>query len=41
MVVVHLIHLKTEMIKLLQYICNKDLISYFKMLFQVKTIFRQ
>ena len=41
MLVVHLIHVKTEMIKLLQYIYNKDLISYTKMLFKVKTIPRQ
>ena len=41
MLVVHLIHVKTEMIKLLQYIYNKDLISYIKMLFKVKTIPRQ
>ena len=37
----HLSHVKTESIKLLQYIYNKDLISYIKMLFKVKTFLRQ
>ena len=41
MPVVHLIHVITEMIKLLQYIYNEDLISYIKILFKVKTIPRQ
>ena len=35
MPVVHLIHVTTEMIKLLQYIYNKGLISYIKMLFKI------
>ena len=37
----HLSHVKTESIKLLQYIYNKDLISYIKMLFKVKTFLRE
>ena len=36
MPVVHLIHVTTEIIKSLQYIYNKDLISYIKMLFKSK-----
>ena len=32
----HLIHVTTEMIKSLQYIYNKGLISYVKMLFKIK-----
>ena len=36
MPVVHLIHVTTEIIKSLQYIYNKDLISYIKMLFKIK-----
>ena len=37
MPVVPLIHVTTEMIKLLQYIYNKGLISYIKMLFKIKS----
>ena len=37
----HLSPVRTESIKLLQYIYNKDLISYIKMLFKVKTFLRQ
>ena len=36
MPVVHLIHVTTEMIKSLQYIYNKGLISYIKTLFKIK-----
>ena len=36
MPVVHLIHVTTEMIKSLQYIYNKGLISYIKKLFKIK-----
>ena len=36
MPVVHLVHLTTEMIKSLQYIHNKGLISYIKTLFKIK-----
>ena len=36
MPVVPLIHVTTEMIKLLQYIYNKGLISYIKTLFKIK-----
>ena len=36
MPVVHLIHVITEMIKWLQYIYNKGLISYIKELFKIK-----
>ena len=36
MLIVHLIHVTTEMIKSLQYIYNKDLITYIKMLFKSK-----
>ena len=36
MTVVHLIHVTTEMIKSLQYIYNKGLISYIKKLFKIK-----
>ena len=36
MPVVHLIHVTTEMIKLLQYIYNQGLISYIKKLFKIK-----
>ena len=35
--VVHLIHVTTEMIKSLQYIYNKGLISYIKTLFRIKS----
>ena len=37
MPVVHLIHVTTEMIKSLQYIYNKGLISYIKTLFKNKS----
>ena len=37
MPVVHLIHVTTEMIKSLQYIYNKGLISYIKTLFKIKS----
>ena len=37
MPVVHLIHVTTEMIKLLQYIYNKGRISCIKTLFKIKT----
>ena len=37
MSVVHLIHVTTEMIKSLQYIYNKGLISYIKTLFKIKS----
>ena len=36
MTVVHLIHVTTEMIKSLQYIYNKGLISHIKTLFEIK-----
>ena len=36
MPVVHLIHVTTEMIKSLQYIYNKGLISYNKTIFKIK-----
>ena len=36
MPVMHLIHVTTEMIKLLQYIYKKGLISYIKTLFKIK-----
>ena len=34
--VVHLIHVTTEMIKSLQYIYNKGLISYIKKLYKIR-----
>ena len=37
MLVGHLIHVTTEMIKSLQYIYNKGLISYIKTLFKIKS----
>ena len=36
MPVVHLVHVTTEMIKSLQYIYNKVLTSYIKMVFKIK-----
>ena len=36
MTAVHLIPVRLEMIKALQYIHNKDLITYIKMLFKIK-----
>ena len=36
MPVVHLIHVTTEMIKSLQYIFNKGMITYIKKLFKIK-----
>ena len=36
MPVVHLIHVTTEMIKSLQYIYNKVITSYIKMVFKIK-----
>ena len=36
MPVVHLIHVTTEMIKSLQYIYNKGIISYIEKLFKIK-----